>query len=153
MKDRNAITFDDLAFDLQELVRIGVFTKDELLEKVNKWQDEPMYIEPAYTRPVYTECVDEYIVAQNNNPVYAIKSKMTKKQAEFLFEHSYGMSKWRLEMLLENSYELEANDKWNDFIKDLLNDGEITKRQYNNWVDRFIKNTEYYEHYKLELLK
>ena len=62
---------------------------------------------------------------------------MTKKEAYFLFEHQGNMSKWRLEMLLEHGYEFEANDEWNKFIKNLLNDGEITNRQYNNWKDRF----------------
>lgn len=48
------------------------------------------------------------------------------------------MNEWKLEMLLENGYELEANDKWKSFIKDLLDDGEITKRQYDNWKHRFL---------------
>lgn len=63
---------------------------------------------------------------------------MTKKEAEFLFEHSGNMSEWRLEQLLEHGYELEANAHWVRFIDDLLVKGEITQRQYNNWKDRFL---------------
>ena len=62
---------------------------------------------------------------------------MTKKEAEFLFVHQGNMNAWRLEMLLENGYGFEANDEWNRFIENLLDQEEITKRQYNNWVDRF----------------
>ena len=63
---------------------------------------------------------------------------MTKREAEFLFEHQGDMSSWRLEMLLEHGYEEEAHNEWIEFITDLLRDGEITKRQYNNWKDRFV---------------
>lgn len=115
----NIITWDDVPEDIKELVEIGIYTKEEAIEELSK---------PT----TYCEKTSHY-----DKPFYATKSNMTKKEAKFLFVHQGNMSEWRLEMLLENGYELEANDEWNKFIEDLLNQREITKRQYNNWKDRF----------------
>ena len=121
----NEITWEYVDDDLKQLVEIGLYTKEELIERLYKIKKGEY--NSKYEESVYKE------------PVYATKSSMTKKEAEFLFEHQgERMNAWRLEMLLENGYELEANDKWNKFIKDLLDQKEITKRQYDNWKDRFI---------------
>ena len=122
MENKNIATWDDIPYDIRQLVEVGIFTKEEAIEIMNRPLCETTYDESE---------------SYPNKPVYATKSNMTKKEAEFLFVHQGNMNEWRLEMLLENGYELEANDEWNEFIEDLLNQREITKRQYNNWKDRF----------------
>lgn len=121
MNNEYQVTWEDIPDDIKTLVEWGVYTKEEVLVK-------------CATKPTsyHTEPTSYY-----RESIYATKSNMTKKQAEFLFEHQGNMSKWRLEMLLENGYALEANDEWNWFIKDLLDKREITKKQYDNWLDRF----------------
>lgn len=122
MNNEYQVTWDDVPQDIKDLVEMGLYTKEEALVKC-----------VTNTTPYYVEPTSYY-----KEPVYATKSNITKRQAEFLFEHQGNMSEWRLEMLLENGYELIANDEWNKFIKDLLDKREITKRQYDNWLDRFI---------------
>lgn len=121
MENKTVVTWDDVSNDIKDLVKFGLYTEKEVIEKLSK--------------PINCEQTSYY-----SEPSYATKSNMTKKEAEFLFEHQGDyMNSWKLEMLLENGYELEANDKWNMFINELLDRREITKRQYSSWKDRFIK--------------
>lgn len=123
MKDKIIVTWDDIPYDIKELVEIGICTKEEAIKYCEQSKTKSHY----YNEPCY-----------RNEPVYATESNMTKKEAEFLFVHQgHWMNEWKLDMLLENGYGLEANDKWNSFIRKLLNEKEITKRQYDNWKDRF----------------
>ena len=129
METNNIVDWDDVPEEIKELYDLGIFTEEEIAERLIYINDN---VKVNYDKQVYSKPTPYY-----HEPVYATKGKITKREARVIFTHQGNMSEWRLEMLLDNGCYIQANDEWNKFIEDLLEQGDITKRQYNNWKDRF----------------
>lgn len=53
------VTWDDVPFDLQELVRIGIYTKEEMIEKIKCYNKEyAIKTEEPYKDEDLHECSD-----------------------------------------------------------------------------------------------